>query len=167
MCLLFFTPLVSLLSSVSSCEGVESNRPIVVPILYHISMDDRFKGMFVYTDCIPQLMQMVYEQKEETLHDEIISICINLAANKRNAQLMCEGEAAVSPLSANVSEKTSQRVSCSCRRKWTEDAHEESPEGQRLPADEGHQEHLATRWTHQAAFHREFSLFIKPLRLMS
>lgn len=72
-------------------QGVESNRPIVIPILYHISMDDRFKGMFVYTDCIPQLMQMLYEQREEKLHDEIISICINLAANKRNAQLMCEG----------------------------------------------------------------------------
>lgn len=56
-------------------------------------MDDRFKAMFVYTDCIPQLMQMLYEQREEKLHDEIVSICINLAANKRNAQLMCEGAA--------------------------------------------------------------------------
>lgn len=36
-------------------QGVESNRQIVIPILYHISMDDRFKGMFVYTDCIPQV----------------------------------------------------------------------------------------------------------------
>lgn len=24
-------------------------------ILYHISIDDRFKGMFVHTDCIPQV----------------------------------------------------------------------------------------------------------------
>lgn len=25
-------------------------------VLYHISIDDRFKGMFVYTDCIPQVL---------------------------------------------------------------------------------------------------------------
>ena len=31
-------------------------------ILYHISIDDRFKGMFVYTDCIPQV------QRDPLLH---------------------------------------------------------------------------------------------------
>lgn len=117
-------------------QGVESNRQIVVPILYHISIDDRFKGMFVYTDCIPQvgdwgkatrcvrfnerageshwicvgwqLMQMLYEQSEEKLHDEIVSICINLAANKRNAQLMCEGTSGPSqrfPVSSKLSSR--------------------------------------------------------------
>lgn len=37
-------------------------------------------------------MQMLYEHSEEDVEAEIISICINLAANKRNAQLMCEGD---------------------------------------------------------------------------
>ena len=37
-------------------------------------------------------MQMLYEHSEEDIEAEIISICINLAANKRNAQLMCEGD---------------------------------------------------------------------------
>uniref|UniRef100_A0A8C2XAE3 Kinesin-associated protein 3b n=1 Tax=Cyclopterus lumpus TaxID=8103 RepID=A0A8C2XAE3_CYCLU len=68
-----------------------NNRQVSMRILYHISIDDRFKGMFVYTDCIPQLMQMLYEHGEEDTEAELISICINLAANKRNAQLMCEG----------------------------------------------------------------------------
>lgn len=36
-------------------------------------------------------MQMLYEQSEEEIKAEIISICINLAVNKRNAQLLCEG----------------------------------------------------------------------------
>ncbi|KAI4810175.1 hypothetical protein KUCAC02_019016 [Chaenocephalus aceratus] len=49
------------------------------------------QGMFVYTDCIPQLMQMLYEHGEEDTEAELLSICINLAANKRNAQLICEG----------------------------------------------------------------------------
>lgn len=127
-------------------------------------MDDRFKGMFVYTDCIPQLMQMLYEQREEKLHDEIVSICINLAANKRNAQLMCEGKPQPSEcflIFVHVSKNKKNRIFqlyFSCWRKWTEDAHEESFEGQRLPADEGHQEHLATRWTYQAAFHCELQV---------
>uniref|UniRef100_A0A7N8YB68 Kinesin-associated protein 3a n=1 Tax=Mastacembelus armatus TaxID=205130 RepID=A0A7N8YB68_9TELE len=60
-------------------------------ILYHISMDDRFKSMFADTDCIPQLMKMVFDRGEEKIDVELISLCINLAANKSNAQVMCEG----------------------------------------------------------------------------
>ncbi|KAK6313764.1 hypothetical protein J4Q44_G00152230 [Coregonus suidteri] len=48
----------------------ESQGQLCMCILYHISVDDRFKSMFAYTDCIPQ---------------------VNLAANKRNAQVICEG----------------------------------------------------------------------------
>ncbi|XP_068460786.1 kinesin-associated protein 3-like isoform X2 [Clinocottus analis] len=82
---------VGLLPKLTALLGDENNRQVVMRILYHISIDDRFKGMFVYTDCIPQLMQMLYEHGEEDTEAELISICINLAANKRNAQLMCEG----------------------------------------------------------------------------
>ncbi|OCT83064.1 kinesin-associated protein 3 [Xenopus laevis] len=69
----------------------ENYKQIVMCILYHISMDDRFKSMFAYTDCIPQLMKMLLESSEERVDLELISFCINLAANKRNAQLICEG----------------------------------------------------------------------------
>lgn len=37
-------------------------------------------------------MQMLYDHGGEEIEAELISICINLAANKRNAQLMCEGK---------------------------------------------------------------------------
>ncbi|KAI4898693.1 hypothetical protein NFI96_002450, partial [Prochilodus magdalenae] len=69
----------------------ESHKQIVMCILYHISMDDRSKSMFAYTDCIPQLMKMVFEHGEERIDSELISFCINLAANKRNAHIICEG----------------------------------------------------------------------------
>uniref|UniRef100_A0A672J5S9 Kinesin-associated protein 3b n=1 Tax=Salarias fasciatus TaxID=181472 RepID=A0A672J5S9_SALFA len=82
---------VGLLPKLTALLGDESNRQVAMRILYHISIDDRFKGMFVYTDCIPQLMQMLYEHGEDEIEAELISVCINLAANKRNAQLMCEG----------------------------------------------------------------------------
>ncbi|XP_053185293.1 kinesin-associated protein 3-like isoform X2 [Scomber japonicus] len=82
---------VGLLPKLTALLGDENNRQVVMRILYHISIDDRFKGMFVYTDCIPQLMQMLYHHGEEEIEAELISICINLAANKKNAQKMCEG----------------------------------------------------------------------------
>lgn len=31
----------------------EIHSVVVLCILYHVSMDDRFKSMFTYTDCIP------------------------------------------------------------------------------------------------------------------
>lgn len=72
-------------------SGDEAQRQIAMCILYHISMDDRFKSMFAYTDCIPQVMKMLFDSGEERIDAELISFCINLAANKRNAQIMCEG----------------------------------------------------------------------------
>lgn len=36
-------------------------------------------------------MHMLFDYGEEESEAELISILINLAANKRNAELMCEG----------------------------------------------------------------------------
>ncbi|XP_064649316.1 kinesin-associated protein 3-like isoform X2 [Lineus longissimus] len=70
----------------------ENHTLIVLCILYHISMDDKCKSMFTYTDCIPIVMKMVLESPEEKVELELVSLCINLAANKRNAQIICEGQ---------------------------------------------------------------------------
>lgn len=40
--------------------GSETHKQIVMCILYHISMDDRCKSMFAYTDCIPQVRHKKY-----------------------------------------------------------------------------------------------------------
>ncbi|KAJ8384515.1 hypothetical protein AAFF_G00204300 [Aldrovandia affinis] len=82
---------VGLLPKLTTLLGNEAQKQIAMCILYHISVDDRFKSMFAYTDCIPQLMKMLFDCGEERLDAELISFCINLAANKRNAQLICEG----------------------------------------------------------------------------
>ncbi|XP_059840433.1 kinesin-associated protein 3a isoform X1 [Hypanus sabinus] len=82
---------VGLLPKLTALIGAENHKQIVMCILYHITMDDRFKSMFAYTDCIPQLMKMLFECPEEHIDMELISFCINLASNKRNAQLICEG----------------------------------------------------------------------------
>ncbi|XP_072367313.1 kinesin-associated protein 3a [Scyliorhinus torazame] len=82
---------VGLLPKLTALIGIENHKQIVMCILYHVTMDDRFKSMFAYTDCIPQLMKMLFECAEEHIDMELISFCINLASNKRNAQLICEG----------------------------------------------------------------------------
>ncbi|KAM8889925.1 LOW QUALITY PROTEIN: kinesin-associated protein 3a [Synchiropus picturatus] len=69
----------------------EEQRQLSMCVLYHISMDDRFKSVFAGTDCIPQLMKMVFESGEEKMDVELISLCINLAANESNAQVICQG----------------------------------------------------------------------------
>ncbi|KFQ37008.1 Kinesin-associated protein 3, partial [Mesitornis unicolor] len=83
---------VGLLPKLTALLANENYKQVAMCILYHISMDDRFKSMFAYTDCIPQLMKMLFECPDERVDLELISFCINLAANKRNVQLICEGE---------------------------------------------------------------------------
>uniref|UniRef100_A0A7N6AIJ2 Kinesin-associated protein 3b n=1 Tax=Anabas testudineus TaxID=64144 RepID=A0A7N6AIJ2_ANATE len=80
-----------LVPKLSSLLADEGQRQLSMCILYHISMDDRFKSTFADTDCIPQLMKMVFDCGEEKMDVELISLCINLAANKSNAQVICEG----------------------------------------------------------------------------
>ncbi|KAL4218964.1 Kinesin-associated protein 3 [Mactra antiquata] len=69
----------------------ENHKLIVLCILYHISMDDKSKSMFTYTDCIPIVMKMLLESPENP-DIELLSLCINLAGNKRTAQIICEGQ---------------------------------------------------------------------------
>uniref|UniRef100_A0A4X1UV41 Kinesin associated protein 3 n=2 Tax=Sus scrofa TaxID=9823 RepID=A0A4X1UV41_PIG len=46
---------VGLLPKLTALLGNENYKQIAMCVLYHISMDDRFKSMFAYTDCIPQV----------------------------------------------------------------------------------------------------------------
>ncbi|KAK6194648.1 hypothetical protein SNE40_000246 [Patella caerulea] len=68
----------------------ENHRLIVLSLLYHISLDDKSKAMFTYTDCIPIVMKMLFESNEAT-EIELLALCINLASNKRTASIICEG----------------------------------------------------------------------------
>ena len=52
---------INILINVCVSAGDENNRQVVMRILYHISIDDRSKDMFVYTDCIPQVHRQEYE----------------------------------------------------------------------------------------------------------
>uniref|UniRef100_A0AAQ5ZYR5 Kinesin-associated protein 3b n=1 Tax=Amphiprion ocellaris TaxID=80972 RepID=A0AAQ5ZYR5_AMPOC len=84
---------------------------LTLRLLLNLSFDSGLRGKMVEVGLLPKLtaillcwtghdfnntvsyslMRMLYEHGEEEIEAELISICINLAANKRNAQLMCEG----------------------------------------------------------------------------
>ena len=66
------------------------NQNPVSCVLYHLSIDDKVKSMFTYTDAIPSLMKIILQSEEEQVDLEIMALAINLAANKRNAQIICE-----------------------------------------------------------------------------
>ncbi|XP_064483666.1 kinesin-associated protein 3-like [Ornithodoros turicata] len=67
-----------------------TSAPVVLCILYHISMDDRCKSHFTYTDCIPIIVKLLLHYIGECVPLEPAALAINLAASKRNAQLICE-----------------------------------------------------------------------------
>ncbi|PSN55423.1 Kinesin-associated protein 3 [Blattella germanica] len=81
----FLPKLVSFLSE-------QRHESVVLKVLYHLSMDDRCKSMFTYTDCVPMVIKMLLEGPEEDVNLELIALCINLAINKRNAQIMVEND---------------------------------------------------------------------------
>ncbi len=58
--------------NVNCHAGDETNRQVAMRILYHISIDDRFKSMFVYTDCIAQVQWDPLKTEYEPLHSVLL-----------------------------------------------------------------------------------------------
>lgn len=57
-------------------------------LLYHLSVDDRCKSMFTYTDGIPLLMGMVINFPQDYLAKELAALMVNLSLNSRNVEQM-------------------------------------------------------------------------------
>ncbi|KAG1668473.1 hypothetical protein FOA52_005246 [Chlamydomonas sp. UWO 241] len=72
--------------------GVPRFQPVVLGLLYHISMEDKYKSMFTYTDCIPRVYEMLSRVQDLRNTPELIALAVNLTTNPRNAEVMCEGD---------------------------------------------------------------------------
>uniref|UniRef100_A0A8D8M8X6 Kinesin-associated protein 3 n=1 Tax=Cacopsylla melanoneura TaxID=428564 RepID=A0A8D8M8X6_9HEMI len=81
----FLPKLVSLLE-----EG--KHQKIILQLLYHLSIEDRVKAMFAYTNCMTLLMNMLLIDQDEVSDKEkdnvLVALCVNLALNSRNSELM-------------------------------------------------------------------------------
>ncbi|XP_055375218.1 kinesin-associated protein 3 isoform X2 [Condylostylus longicornis] len=68
----------------------DKHHGIVVKILYHFSLDDKVKSMFTYTECVPLVTDCLILNLNKKCDLDLIALCINLALNKRNAQIMAD-----------------------------------------------------------------------------
>lgn len=81
---------LGLLSKLVTFLSDEKHHEIVTRILYHMSLDDKVKSMFTYTECVPLAIDMLILNLNQKVDLDLTALCINLALNKRNAQLMVE-----------------------------------------------------------------------------
>ncbi|KAJ1451613.1 kinesin-associated protein-domain-containing protein [Pelagophyceae sp. CCMP2097] len=125
-------------------------REISIRVLYHLSVDDRCKGMFAYTDAIPILMQLIVRfPPDRKLARELAALAVNLSLNASNAELMCANKG-LQALVQRV-ERTRDALLMKVVRNvslWTHDEHDMLAfDGPRGPLDEEqmHQAHYAQR----------------------
>ncbi|XP_017869033.1 PREDICTED: kinesin-associated protein 3, partial [Drosophila arizonae] len=70
----------------------ENHHGIAVKILYHMSLDDRVKSMFIHTECVQMATDAIILNLNVKVDLDLIALCINLSLNRRNAQIMVEGQ---------------------------------------------------------------------------
>ncbi|XP_030378997.1 kinesin-associated protein 3 [Scaptodrosophila lebanonensis] len=70
----------------------EKHHGIAVKILYHMSLDDKVKAMFTHTECVQMATDAIILNLNVKVDLDLIALCINLSLNRRNAQIMVEGQ---------------------------------------------------------------------------
>ena len=63
-------------------------RSFLLKILYHLSLDDKAKTNFTYTECIPLVYQLIIHFPDAIVGKELVALAINLTTNSRNAEMM-------------------------------------------------------------------------------
>lgn len=53
-----------------------------------MSLEDKAKATFTYTDCIPLVYQLIIHCPEPIVGKELIALAINLTTNQRNADML-------------------------------------------------------------------------------
>jgi len=77
--------------------GVELMRepdlqPVVMGLLYHLSMDDKAKSLFTYTGAVSMIREFLLQVDNLRETPELIALAVNLTQNTRNAELLCENQ---------------------------------------------------------------------------
>jgi hypothetical protein len=65
------------------------HRSLVLRLLYHLSVEDRTKAIFTFTDAIPIVMQMIINFPGDHLGRELAGLAVNLSWHPRVAERMC------------------------------------------------------------------------------
>lgn len=62
-------------------------QPVVLGLLYHVSMEDRYKSLFTFTDCLQKMFEMLMRVQDLRNTPELIALAVNLTQNPRNAEV--------------------------------------------------------------------------------
>jgi hypothetical protein len=65
--------------------------PICMGILYHISVDDKHKSLFTFTEAIKIIYGRLMSVCDLRREPELIALAVNLTQNQRCALALCEG----------------------------------------------------------------------------
>lgn len=63
-------------------------RALILKLLYHLSMEDKLKATFTYTECIPLVYQLIIHCPEPIVGKELVALAVNLTTNSRNAEII-------------------------------------------------------------------------------
>lgn len=63
-------------------------RAQIIKLLYHLSLEDKAKATFAFTDCIPLVYQLIIHCPEPIVGKELIALAVNLTSNQRNAEML-------------------------------------------------------------------------------
>ena len=67
-------------------------RALILKMLYHLSLEDKTKATFTYTECIPLVYQLIIHCPEPIVGKELVALAVNLATNTRNAERFAQDE---------------------------------------------------------------------------
>lgn len=62
-------------------------QQVALGLLYHISQDDRHKSMFIYTDAVTVILDLLMHVDDLTTNPELIALAVNLTQNERIAEV--------------------------------------------------------------------------------
>eukprot|EP01112_Ceratiomyxa_fruticulosa_P010761 TRINITY_DN2863_c0_g1_i1.p1 TRINITY_DN2863_c0_g1~~TRINITY_DN2863_c0_g1_i1.p1 ORF type:complete len:726 (-),score=148.27 TRINITY_DN2863_c0_g1_i1:132-2309(-) len=65
-----------------------NQREIILKLLYQLSMEDKHRSTFAYTDIVPLLMKLILDNQDEKIGKEVIALAINLTLHPRNAAMV-------------------------------------------------------------------------------
>ena len=62
-------------------------QQVALGLLYHISQEDRHKSMFIYTDAVTVMLDLLMRVEDLTTTPELIALAVNLTQNDRIAEV--------------------------------------------------------------------------------
>lgn len=70
----------------------KKHQDVVLKLLYHLSQDDKCKSQFFYSDAILYIRELIITCEKKRVPKELIALGVNLAANERNSEKICEND---------------------------------------------------------------------------